>query len=74
MRVALAAEIEKMRKEAGLSQAQLAKKLGTRQSGVARMINNPATATIDSLIKAMVSMGASVSRIAACLLLCTAAN
>lgn len=41
MRVALAAELEKMRKEAGLTQAQLAKKLGTKQSGVARMINNP---------------------------------
>ena len=74
MRVALAAELEKMRKEAGLTQAQLAKKLGTRQSGVARMINNPDTVTIDNLIKAMVSMGASDSRIAACLLLCTVAN
>ena len=74
MRVALAAELEKMRKESGLTQAQLAKKLGTKQSGVARMINNPDTATIDNLIKAMVAMGASVGRIAACLLLCTAAN
>ena len=74
MRVALAAELEKMRKEAGLTQAQLAKKLGTKQSGVARMLNNPDTATIDNLIKAMVSMGAPVGRIAACLLLCTAAN
>ena len=74
MRVALAAELEKMRKEAGLTQAQLAKKLGTKQSGVARMINNPDTATIDNLIKAMVAMGASVGRIAACLLHCTAAN
>ena len=74
MRVALAAELEKMRKEAGLTQAQLAKKLGTKQSGVARMINNPDTATIDNLIKAMVAMGASVGRIAACLLLCTAAH
>jgi len=74
MRVALAAELEKMRNEMGLTQAQLAKKLGTKQSGVARMLNNPDTATIDSLIKAMISLGASVGRIAACLLLCTAAN
>ena len=74
MRIALAAELEKMRKEKGMTQAQLAKRLGTKQSGVARMINSPDSATIDNLIKAMVSMGASVGRIAACLLLCTAAN
>ena len=74
MRIALAAELEKIRKEKGLTQAQLAKRLGTKQSGVARMINSPDSATIDNLIKAMVSMGASVSRIAACLLLCTAAS
>ena len=74
MRVALAAELERMRKEKGMTQAQLAKRLGTKQSGVARMINNPDSATIDNLIKAMVSMGASVGRIAACLPLCTAAN
>ena len=70
MRMALAAELESLRKEMGLTQAQLAKKLGTKQSGVARMINNPDTASIDALIKGLITMGASVSRIAACLMVC----
>ena len=74
MRVALAAELEKMRKEKGLTQAQLAKRLGTSQPGVARMINTPDTASMDSLVKGLVALGASVGKIAACLLLSSAAN
>ncbi len=70
MRVALAKELEKMRKEKGLTQAELARRVGTKQSGIARMINSPDTSTIDNLVKAMISMGAPVSRIAACLLVC----
>lgn len=74
MRVALAKEIEKLRVEQGLTQAALAKRLNTKQSGVARMINNPDSSTIDNLMKTMIAMGAPVSRIAATLLLCAAAN
>lgn len=74
MRVALAAEVEKIRNEQGLTQVELAKRMGTKQSGVARMIRNPTTSSIDNLMKAMIAMGAPVSRIAATLLLCTAAR
>jgi len=74
MRVALAAEVEKVRKEKGLTQVQLAKRMGTKQSGVARMINSPSSSSIDNLMKALVAMGTPVSRIAATLLLCTAAG
>jgi len=74
MRVALAAEVEKVRKEKGLTQMELARKLGTKQSGVARMINCPGTSSIDNLMKALIAMGTPISRIAASLLLCTAAG
>ena len=74
MRVALAAEVEKVRKEKGITQVQLAKRMGTRQSGVARMINNPDSSSIDNLMKALIAMGTPISRIAASLLLCTAAG
>lgn len=74
MRAALAQELEKVRRAKGITQAELARRVGTKQSGVARMLNNPDTTTLDSLIKGLIAMGEPVSKIAACLLLCTNAN
>ena len=71
MRVALAQELERVRKAKGITQAELAKRVGTKQSGVARMLNNPDTSTMDNLIKALIALGEPVSKIAACLLLCS---
>ena len=65
MRVNFALEIERVRKASNITQRELADKIGTRQSGVARMLNNPTTATIDSLIKTLLALGASPKRIAA---------
>ena len=65
MRVNFALEIERVRKASNITQQELADKIGTRQSGVARMLNNPASATIDSLIKTLLALGASPKRIAA---------
>lgn len=65
MRVNLALEIERVRKAANMTQQALAEKNGTRQSGVARMLKNPATATIDSLIRTLLILGTSPKRIAA---------
>jgi predicted XRE-type DNA-binding protein len=65
IRVNLALEIERVRKAAHLTQEALAEKIGTQQSGVARMLRNPATATIDSLIKTLLVLGTSPKRIAA---------
>jgi len=65
MRVNFALEIERVRKASNITQQELAEKIGTRQSGVARMLNNPASATIDSLIKTLLALGASPKRIAA---------
>lgn len=74
MRVALAEELERVRIKKGLTQTQLADKLGTRQSGVARMIKRPDTSTMDNLIKGLLTLGEPISKIAACLLLCPSAN
>jgi plasmid maintenance system antidote protein VapI len=65
MRVNFALEIERVRKASNITQQELADKIGTRQSGVARMLNNPASATIDSLIKTLLALGATPKRIAA---------
>ena len=74
MRVALAQELERVRKAKGVTQAELAKRIGTKQSGVARMVNTPETSTMDILIKSLIALGEPVSKIAACLLLCTSGN
>ena len=74
MRVALAQELEKVRRAKGITQAELARRIGTKQSGVARMVNNPDTSTMDNLIKSLIALGEPISKIAACLLLCTSGN
>ena len=74
MRIALARELEKVRKEQGVTQGELARRISTRQSGVARMINHPDTSTMDNLIRGLVALGAPISRIAACLALCAGAG
>jgi len=65
IRVKLAMEVERQRKEQNVTQSTLAKRMNTQQSGVARMIRNPETATIDSLIKTLLVLGASSRKIAA---------
>jgi len=65
MRVNFAIEIERVCKEKGITQQALAEKIGTRQSGVARMLNNPSKVTIDILIKTLLVLGTPSKRIAA---------
>ena len=74
MRVALAEELERVRKAKGLTQAELARRIGTKQSAVARMTGKPESSTIDNLMKSLMALGEPVSKIAACLLLCTSGN
>ena len=74
MRVALAEELERVRKAKGLTQAELASRIGTKQSAVARMTGKPESSTIDNLMKSLMALGEPVSKIAACLLLCTSSN
>jgi predicted XRE-type DNA-binding protein len=65
IRVKLAMEVERCRKEQNLTQSDLAKRIGTRQPGVARMVRNPEAATIDSLIKTLLVLGTPSRKIAA---------
>ena len=74
MRIALAEELERVRKAKGLTQAELARRIGTKQSAVARMTGKPESSTIDNLMKSLMALGEPVSKIAACLLLCTSGN
>lgn len=57
MRVNFVLEVERVRKASNIAQQELADKIGTRQSGVARMLNNPTTAMIDSLISTLLALG-----------------
>ena len=43
MRVNLALEIERIRKDENLTQETIAKRIGTKQSGVARILTDPLT-------------------------------
>jgi len=47
--------------------SKCARRVGIKQSGVARMLNNPDTSTMDNLIKALIALGEPISKIAACL-------
>ena len=64
MRVNFAMEIERICKEQGITQKALAEKIGTRQSGVARMLNNPSKVTLDHLIRTLLALGTPSKRIA----------
>jgi len=64
MRVNFAMEIERVCRERGITQQALAEKIGTRQSGVARMLNNPSKATLDYLIRTLLALGTPSKRIA----------
>jgi DNA-binding XRE family transcriptional regulator len=47
----LAAELKKLRQKAGLSQAQLAAKVGTQQPGIARVESGTAMPTLELIFK-----------------------
>lgn len=67
IRVNLAREVERLRRENGLTQKALAEQIGTKQPAVARMVSNPSSTTIDSLVKALLSLGSTPRKIAALL-------
>ncbi|HRT29805.1 MAG TPA: helix-turn-helix transcriptional regulator [Kiritimatiellia bacterium] len=65
MRISLAEELDRLRKEKKLSQSDLAKILGTRQPGVSRLISDPSATTLDALVRALLTLGATSRHIAA---------
>jgi transcriptional regulator with XRE-family HTH domain len=64
IREALAAELRGRRTEAGLTQADLAKRLGTSQSRVAKMEGAEAGVTLDLLVRALSALGATKLEVA----------
>ena len=67
MRLSLAREVEKIRLKKGISQSELSARLGTRQPAIARMENRPQASSLDSLVRALLALGATPRKIAATL-------
>jgi DNA-binding XRE family transcriptional regulator len=65
MRLALADYLREVRAERGLTQSQVARKLGSSQSRVAKMEAADATVSLDLLIKSLLALGASRGQVGA---------
>jgi len=59
MRLALSRALRRRREEAGLTQAALARRLGSSQSRVAKMEAGDPSVSLDLLIRALLMVGAS---------------
>lgn len=65
-RMAAGAELERRRAEnPGMTQAELARRMGTRQPAVSRMLRDPSRASLETLVRALVALGADRRGIAA---------
>ena len=67
MRLAAAREVDRLREEQGVSQRELARRMGTKQPTVSRMLKEPFSSTFDSLFRALLALGATPRKIAAAL-------
>lgn len=59
LKITLASRLQRLRLEEGLTQAQVAKRLHTSQSRVAKMETGDRTVSIDLLVRALFAMGVS---------------
>jgi predicted XRE-type DNA-binding protein len=64
LKLALSAELRTRRESQGLTQIELAEKLGSSQSRVAKMEASDATVSVDLLIRGLLATGASRREIA----------
>jgi ParB-like chromosome segregation protein Spo0J len=64
LKLALSGELRDRRNELGLSQVELADRLGSSQSRVAKMEASDPTVTVDLLIRGLLAVGASRKEIA----------
>lgn len=65
LKLALAAGVRQFRERRGLTQAALAKQLGSSQSRVAKMEAGDASVSVDLMIRSLLEIGARPSDIAA---------
>ena len=59
LKVTLAANLQQRRLEEGLTQTEVAERLGTSQSRVAKMESGDRTVSVDLLVRALFAMGVS---------------
>jgi DNA-binding XRE family transcriptional regulator len=64
LRVALARAVRQLREKAGLTQGQLAERIGSSQPRVAKMESGSGGVTLDLLFRGYFTLGGTVSRIA----------
>jgi ribosome-binding protein aMBF1 (putative translation factor) len=64
LKLALAAGIRKLRERRGLTQAALAKRLGSSQSRVAKLEAGDTSVSFDLMIRSLISVGAGPAEIA----------
>ena len=69
MRLAARRELERLRAESNVSQAELARRMGTKQPNVSRLFRDLGTASLDTLVKALAAFGLDRKGIAASLAL-----
>jgi predicted XRE-type DNA-binding protein len=58
LKLALAASLKKRRSQRGLTQAELAKRLGSIQPRVAKMESGDRSVTLDLLVRSLLALGA----------------
>jgi len=65
LKLALSRELASRRKQGRMTQIQLAKKLGSSQSRIAKMEQGDPSVSLDLLVKSLLAMGATKKNIAA---------
>jgi ribosome-binding protein aMBF1 (putative translation factor) len=65
LKLSLSSQLREVRTESGLSQVELAKRLGSSQSRVAKMEASDPSVSVDLLIKGLLAAGATKSEIGA---------
>ena len=65
IRLAATREMERLRAENPIPQAELARRMGMKQPNVSRLFKNPANATLDSIFLALLALGSTPKKIAA---------
>ena len=69
MQIAAERAVEREMKAKRVSQRELARRMGTKQPTVSRMLAEPASTTFDSLFRALLALGSTPRKIAAALAL-----
>ena len=64
LKLALAADVRRMREQSGITQAALAEQLGSSQSRIAKMEAADRSVTVDLMMRSLLAIGATPGKIA----------